>query len=142
MNSAAKLFCDYLEQRNVKYNTPRSDVVSVGYAGDNCSSIRLNFIFGEDGRDVSIISNGIAKIQAEDHSKLLKALMGCSALNQHYRWIKFYVDKDNEVVAQDDAVIEPHTTGEECYELLQRSVDIIDKAYPIIMQTVWGTGSK
>lgn len=137
MNSAAKSFCDYLEQRNVKYNTPRSDVVSVGYAGNNCPSIRLNFIFGEDGRDVEIVSTGIVRIPKEDTDKLFSALMGCSALNSHYRWITFYVDDDNEVIARDDAVIEPHTTGEECYELLLREVGIIDKAYPEIMKVIW-----
>lgn len=142
MNSAAKLFSDYLEQRNVRYNIPKPDVVSVGYTGNNCPSIRLNFVFGEDGRDVAIYSNGIVKIKKEDNGQYLAALLACSELNKQFRWIKFYIDGDDEIVAEDDAVIEPHTTGEECYELLQREVGMIDKAYPLIMKAVWGIGSK
>lgn len=138
MNSAAKLFGDYLEQRNLKYSIPRSDVVSVGFDGENTSSIRLTFFFGTDGRDVAIRSNSIVKIQKEDADQYLKALIACSLLNKDFRWIKFYINDDGEIIAEDDAVIEPHTTGEECYELLLREVSMIDKAYPIIMKVVWG----
>lgn len=142
MNSAAKLFSDYLEQRNVKYSISRSNVVSVGYTGENCPSIRLHFFFGEDGRDVAIRSNSIVKIQKEKGGQHLAALIVCSELNKKYRWIKFYLNDDNEIIAEDDAVIEPHTTGEECYKLLQREVDIIDEAYPGIMRAIWGIGSE
>lgn len=138
MNSAAKLFSEYLEQRNVKYFVADTDVIRVSFTGKNCPSIRISFIFGDDGRDVAIRSYSLAKVDENDHAKHAIACYACSLLNSQYRWIKFYLDEDNEITAADDAVIDPYTTGEECYELLMRTVDIIDKAYPIIMKTVWG----
>ena len=43
-----------------------------------------------------------------------------------YRWMRFYVDSDNEFTAALDAVINGETIGEECYELLGRAVSIVD----------------
>ena len=36
-----------------------------------------------------------------------------------------------------DAVIEPMTTGDECFELLLRTLDIVDKSYPEMMRLIW-----
>lgn len=138
MNSAAKLFCDYLEQRKVKYHELGPDAIRVSYAGDNCPSIAVTFIFNDDGRDVSIRCYSIAKINKEDKKQYYGSLYACSELNKKYRWIKFYLDDDNEITAEDDAVIDPYTTGEECYKLLGHMVNIVDKTYPLFMKVVWG----
>ena len=138
MNSAARLFCDYLDQKKVKYTKLDSDAVKLSYTGKNCPSIDVTFVFGDDGRDVEIRSYSIAKINAEDPKQHLGALIACSEMNKKYRWIKFYLDDDNEITAEDDAVIDPYTTGEECYKLLGHMVNIVDKAYPLFMKVVWG----
>ena len=140
MNSAAKLFCDYLDQKNIKYSEIDSDTIRLNYRGENCPSIPVNFTFSDDGRNVTIYSFSIAKIDKEEGKQYLAALFTCSELNKKYRWVKFYLDDDNEITAEDDAVIDPYTTGEECYKLLRHMVNIIDEAYPIIMTMVWGTG--
>lgn len=140
MNSAAKLFCDYLDQKNIKYSEIDFDTIRLNYRGGNCPSIPVNFTFSDDGRNVAIHSFSIAKIDKEDGKQYLAALLTCSELNKKYRWVKFYLDDDNEITAEDDAVIDPYTTGEECYKLLRHMVNIIDEAYPIIMTMVWGTG--
>lgn len=138
MNSAARLFCDYLEQRKVRYHELGPDAIRVSYAGDNCPSIAVNFKFSDDGRDVAIRCYSIAKIKEEDAKQYLGALYTCSELNRNYRWVKFYLDSDNEVTAEDDAVIDPYTTGEECYKLLGHMVNIVDETYPVFMKIVWG----
>ena len=138
MNNAAKLFCDYLDQKNVRYSILRSDVVRVSYTGDNCPSIAVHLIFSNDGRDVSLRCYSIAKIKKEDAKQYLGALFACSELNKTYRWVKFYLDNDNELTAEDDAVIDPYTTGEECYKLLRKMVNIVDETYPTFMKVAWG----
>lgn len=141
MNSAAKLFCDYLDQKGVKYSEFDSKTISLNYRGENCPTIPVNFTFSDDGRNVSINSFSIAKINKEDGVQYLAGLFTCSELNKKYRWVKFYLDDDSEITAEDDAVIDPYTTGEECYKLLNHMINIIDEAYPIIMKMVWGLGS-
>jgi len=134
MNTALKMFTDYMDKKETRYTVLDDRKVRVGFRGKNMPSISALFIFGNDGRDVAIRYFSIAKVPDD---KISDACVVCSKLNAKYRWIKFYIDKDNEITAEDDAVIDPFTTGEECYELLLRGTDIVDEAYPEIMKVIW-----
>lgn len=134
MNSAARFFIEYLEQKDVKYTINGENRVRVGFSGENATSISTLFVFGADGTNVAVRSYSIAKVPEE---KIAEACILCSSLNSRFRWTRFYIDSDNEVTAAIDAVIDPHTTGAECFELLIRIVDIIDDAYPEIMKMLW-----
>lgn len=62
----------------------------------------------------------------------------CSDLNCSFRWVKFYVDEeDNTIRAEDDAVIKPENVGEEVYELVGRMTSVISNAYPKIMHMIY-----
>ncbi|WP_300135196.1 YbjN domain-containing protein [uncultured Oscillibacter sp.] len=134
MNTAVKFFTDYMEKKNVRYTILRDDLVQVSFKGKNMPQIEVRFCFGDDGRDVSAHVFSIAKVPDE---KVGNACFACSNLNDKWRWVKFYLDSDNEVTAGLDAVIDPYTTGEECFELLIRMCDIVDEAYPDIMKMLW-----
>ena len=138
MCNAAKIFTDYLNIKGVKYLVDGEDIVRITYTGENCPSITVNFIFDDEGRDVAIRSYSLAKVDKSDSVKYSKACQLCSTLNYEYRWIKFYLDKDDEITAADDAIIDPYTTGEECFKLLLRAIAIIDKSYPEVMKMLWG----
>ena len=47
------------------------------------------------------------------------------------------LDSDDEFTASIDAIVDLYTAGEECHELILRMADILDKSYPLIMQSVW-----
>lgn len=134
MNTAVKFFTDYLDKKSTRYTFLSDNALTFSFRGENTSSIDISFFFGESGRDVAIYSFNIAKFPEE---KVAEACFMCSKLNSQYRWVKFYVDEDNELTAEADALIDPYTTGEECYELLMRTANIIDEAYPTIMKTLW-----
>lgn len=134
MNTAVKIFTDYMDRKDTKYTILEEDRVQIGFNGDNMPTISLIFVFGDDGRDVGIRVFSIAKVPED---KIGNACFACSKLNSKFRWVKFYLDSDNEVTASMDAVIDPYTTGEECYELLIRTTNIVDKAYPDIMKMLW-----
>lgn len=138
MTTATQIFANFLDEKGVRYNVEDEHILSIKYSGDNALDIRLLFFFGEDGRDVAIRCFSVAKVPSE---KLARAHETCSKLNAKWRWLKFYVDSDNEVTVADDAVVEPNTLGAECFELMLRCVDIVDKAYPDIMGTIWGIGT-
>ena len=70
-------------------------------------------------------------------NKLAAALVLCNEMNNTWRWVKFYIDRDGDIRVQDDAVIDLSSVGDECDELVSRMVDIIDKAYPDFMRLKW-----
>lgn len=132
-NMAAKLFADYLDKKGTKYSKYDNETIEVILKGEN-TSVRLLFIFDDDTRSVGIKVWNIVKIPEE---KVGNACFVCSKLNGEYRWVKFSLDSENNLDAVTDAIITPSTVGEVCHELLHRVARIVDKAYPLIMKTVW-----
>ena len=66
-----------------------------------------------------------------------KALEICNSLNCEYRWIRFYVDEDLDIVASIDAYLDAYTCGEMCMDYIRRIVSIVDEAYPQIAKARW-----
>ena len=54
-------------------------------------------------------------------------------LNLNFRWCTFVINTDNELIVKMDAILDMDTCGEECKELIYRTVGICDEAYPTIM---------
>lgn len=138
MNHARQLFADYLAEKGIIFDLVKDRGITFGYAGKNVPHVRVILIFAEDGSNVEIRFSAIAKVP---NDKLAKTYELCSKLNNTYRWVKFFVNSDNEITAQDDGVIEPNTMCKECFELIARGVDIIDDVYPEFMAVIWGTGA-
>ncbi len=69
--------------------------------------------------------------------KVPDLLVVCNALNVQYRWLKFCVDDDNDIMVEDDAIVNPETAGEECFELLLRTVQILSEVKPSIMRAIY-----
>ena len=125
----------HLEKKEIKYRKIDDNTLRISYTGDNLDSIPINVIFDEDGDPyVAFRCWDISKIK---DSKREKAIMLCNDLNCRYRWVKFTVDKDNDVVAANDAQIDLFTAGEEVLMLVRRMVNIVDEAYPEFMKLLW-----
>lgn len=137
MNMAAQAFANYLEQKDIKYSIHGNDnhIILVSYSGENMSDINIWFNFYPSTRNVSIRIVGIARIPEE---KIYNVSYELSQLNHKYRWVKFYLDSDNDVTAETDAIITPSTVSDICHELLRRTRDIVDETYPEIMKMLWG----
>lgn len=129
-------FCNYMKEKGIKYNVVDERCVRVVYNGDNINSAIIHVIFDKDGghtvtfKDWEICS-------FKDDNKYAKGLIVCNAMNAQYRWAKFYLDDDRDVVAQCDAVVDEDTVGAECVELVLRMVNIIDETYPSFMKALW-----
>lgn len=53
--------------------------------------------------------------------------------------MKFVIDfNENTVHGTMDACFGTHDVGMICYDLLDKGVDICDKAYPELMKALWG----
>lgn len=131
---------NYLEEKEIKYtHFPAEgeltrDVIQVLYTGEHGNSLRFAFFFDEDGESVNLKCFDIAKANAE---KLMNMYVTLNTINCDYRWIKLYLNEENEIVASTDAIIDPETAGAECFELLLHLLSILDDVYPNIMKSLW-----
>ena len=120
---------NYLDEKKVRYTykpLEKSELISVGYEGDNMKDMDFLFFFDKDGESVSVKCFSILQFAAND---LARGIVCSNKLNNKYRWVKFYIDEDNEAAASIDAVITERTAGPVCFELLVRMLDIVDEAY-------------
>ncbi|MCD8105286.1 MAG: YbjN domain-containing protein [Lachnospiraceae bacterium] len=139
MNSAAQSYIDTLSVHNIKtkdvYDTNDGQtVVRCGWSLSN-TSIDILVVFPQDGKYASLRCFNFAKAPKD---RLGQALIACNELNRKYKWVKFYVDGDGDVTAEDDAIIDAATCGDECFELMLRMTKIVDDSYPVIMKAIYG----
>lgn len=131
MANYKELFIAHMDAKGVKYMDKGENVVRVAYSGDNLQSIPVFVFFDKDGDPMVQfkcweIANFNGAVDA--------GIRACNALNAKYRWVKFYLDKDNDVICECDAYIDVGTCGSECLSLVQRVVNIADDAYPDLMR--------
>lgn len=135
-NAAAKMFTSLLDSKEITYKVlgDEEDAVKVNYRLDN-TRIEIYFFFGEDCEDVHIEGGEFLKVPEAKWDVMYKA---CSEMNRKYRWIKFDVnEKDSEILAECDAVIQLDSCAEEVFELMIRTTNIVDDAYPEFMKAMW-----
>ena len=129
------LFMRHMDRNNIKYTDVRENVVRVVYTGDNLRTIPVFVFFDADGDPlVSFKCWEIANFKDE---KMAGGVIACNQLNKEYRWVKFYLDDDSDVVAQIDAYVDEETCGSECTNLVKRMVNIVDDGYPTFMRAMW-----
>lgn len=139
MSLACENVKSYLEEKGVKYDyfeagEKNDEAIKVTYGCDNADSVSVLVFFDESGDSVNVKSFSIAKVPG---NKLMEMYTLINELNSEYRWVKFYVDNDNEITASGDAIIGDDTAGAECLEIILRYINIIDEVYPRFMKTIW-----
>ncbi|MBR7117714.1 MAG: YbjN domain-containing protein [Clostridia bacterium] len=127
VDKAVDAFIAALKSEGIKFN--KSDdkpSVFINYSGDNFDSLTFSFFFDDDGESVAI---KVFSIKQFEKSELDEAYEFCNKMNNEWRWIRFYVDSDDEFTADMDAVVRPNdkACGQECVGLLHRAVRIVDK---------------
>ena len=104
--------------------------------------LRVQFIAVGGGREVGMrLFSLVYRVPRIRHQKMLEAL---NTLNLKYRFLRFYLDDDGDVCVAydfprrfDDASI-----GEAAFEILIRTVDIVSKAYPTLMEALIANDSE
>ena len=109
-------------------------VLSFGGGDFSYTHVAIHLIFDEDGQSAQVVTSPIASVPAEKTAKLLLTLNEC---NHKFRWVKFYLDEDNDVVADADVLFDEQNVGDACVEIVMRTASIIDDAYAEIMKGVW-----
>lgn len=128
-------FMKYLDNHGVKYDDQNETIVSLSYKAENMDSVRVYVGFDSDGENlVTFKSYSIGHVKDD---KLSAALVACNAMNAQFRWIKFYIDDDQDIACQCDALVDMESVGSECLQLVERMVGIMDDAYPEFMKAFW-----
>lgn len=133
MSKCAKMFVKFLDSKDFHYTT-RVDsdgdtVVDFPYEGKTTRC----FFSGDDGMYLSLYTI-FESIPAEKRNDLI---LVCNDLNCQYKWITFYVDKDNDLILHSDAILSAESADEEAFELLVRTVKICDDVKPTIMKAIY-----
>ena len=108
----------------------------LGFGGGDFkyNHVSIFVVFDSDGASVQLVSSPIARIPIEKTSGMLLAI---NDVNCRFRWVKMYLDRDNDLVAEADLIIDEYTAGESCVELVMRMASIIDDAYADLMKALW-----
>lgn len=110
-------------------------VLSFGGGDYSYTHVVIHLIFDEDGESAQVQTSPIANVPVEKTSKMLLTLNEC---NHKFRWVKFYLDEDNDIIADADVIFDEQNVGEACLEIIMRTASIIDDAYPDLMKGIWG----
>ena len=129
------LFMYYMDSQNIKYEDKSEFCVKVTYTGSNLKSIPVLVYFDKEGEGIVQFKCWEILNFKEMPERGYKA---CNEANAQWRWVKYYLDDDMDVVASIDAYIDAETCGKECLDLVRRVVNITDKAFPAIAKHRWG----
>ncbi len=135
MQEYAQEFARVMDAEGIKYTVHDDHVINVSYTGENLKNISIYVFFDKEGSNhVQFYCGDIADFSSKEE---VVALQVCNELNAEFRWVKFYVNKDKEVVATLDATLDITSSGDECVELLGRVVSIVDESFPKIAKARW-----
>lgn len=131
-----KVFEDVLVDEGIKYDTRDEGVPSLAmmYETEHVPSITAIFWFDDDGKTLHFGTGTLTSVPKERRERLLEVV---NSANNAYRWLTFYIDNDNDIIASGDAILADDHVGGMCLELLHRMLSICDQAYVTFQKAIW-----
>ena len=87
------------------------------------------------------INNGFAKLFFMTGIKFQEVNINIyqliNGLNDNYRFFKFTVDDDKELIIQVDAIVKENNSTDEIMELLLRGSNVLEEIYPNVQKEIW-----
>ncbi len=134
MANYKQLFTEYMDAKGIKYEEVNEFAVRVVYNCENIKALPVYVLFDKDGDAmVQFKSWDIANFK----NRVDEGIKVCHTLNAKYRWVKYYLDSDSDVVCTCDAYVDENTCGPVCLALVNRVVNISDEAYPDFMRALY-----
>ena len=101
--------------------------------------------FPYDGKIAKMIFNGeigeyasfYLQYESVPAEKRLATIEACNEQNCRFKWVTFYVDKDNDLMLHVDALLDAETAADEAVEMLVRMIDIGQKAKNDLMKAIY-----
>lgn len=129
-------FVAFMDEQGIKYTDFDDRAVQLAFHSDVVpQGVRVVVIFDkENDNAVHFVSKGFVKVP---ESSLSAALLAVNEANAKFRWAKFYLADDSDIVAEDDAILDMNNVGQECASICFRISNIVDEAYPILMKAIY-----
>ena len=138
MYQAAERIYEAFLRKNIKCKLREKggmSLVETAFSGRNFASVNLYFLSNTDGNDVALRVSGVVKFPPERLARLYEV---CNELNRKYRYAKFVIDPEKNVVNMEmDIPSSCENVGAVAEEMLIRAVRILDEVYPRLMQATW-----
>lgn len=138
-----ELITEAFDRHKIKYRTVDAEnfaFIEAGYNINGGPTVRVAFIAqNSDSNDVQIRINGL--MHNISNEKRIPVLEACNRFNREMRFLKFYLDKDNDLTRQGDlpSSISDDCVGEGCFELFLRTMQILDERYHYFPEAVYGS---
>lgn len=134
MNTCAKLFIDNLNSKDLHFSVEEKEggktIVQIPFDNRN-----HRFVFtGDNGEYLSMYT----LFESVPQDNFADALIVCNQLNAKYKWLKFYIDEDFDLMIDDDAILDPSNAADEAFELLYRRVNLLKEVKPTLMKAIYG----
>ena len=139
---ATEMISETFDQYGIKYRTVEAENVSYVEAGYNIECgpcARVAYFSSCNENDVQIRIFGLMhRVPEEKRSAMLDA---CNNVNGKVRYYKFYLDPNNDLLAEYDLPLSSadERVGENCYELFVRAIQILDNFYHVFAEAVYRT---
>ena len=129
-------FIAFMDEHGIKYTDLDERAVRLAFASKVVpQGVKVLVIFDSDNRSaVHFIASGFVKVT---EAKFGAVLMAVNEANAKFRWVKFYIDDNMNIMAEDDAILDMANVGPEVADLAFRISDIVDDAYPSFMTALY-----
>lgn len=94
----------------------------------------MRFLSADDDNDVAIRVCPVARVPEDKKPQMLELI---NDFHNRFRYIRFYLDSDNDLTASYDLPVKAESIGESAVEIFARFSQILDTVYPEIMRTIW-----
>jgi len=134
--NALQVIKSALDENDLKYRDVSNEnfqAIRLGFGLENMSSGEVFIIFDDDGESYRIRSGVIMSVADSKRAKMLETI---NKVNNDYRWARFFIDGDGDLMIQEDVdflVPDKHLA----MISILRFVQIMDDAYPEFMRAQW-----
>lgn len=135
-NKAADTVADYFRENGTEFKRDGDNLEKMYLRYGGGSEYNYLVIFDEDSSGCELRATDIVS-NVPDYRRI-NILETLNRLNSSYRWVTFYLTDNGSVTAQDDAVIDLKSCGEEVNRCLIQLSGIVDEAYPEIITAAFG----
>lgn len=102
-------------------------VLITGMTGDGDNYLYLLIKTDDQGNDVALRTLPLGKVPRSRYDRVYELL---NSFQEEFRFAKFVLDKDGDVIAQYDFTVAQPNLGEAAVEIIERMTRILDKCVP------------
>lgn len=126
-------FTDYINEKGADFRVSDGTVLVVTGL-ENIQLAKFAVSFDSDGDSAHIAALGIARAPHDRHERVIPVL---NNLNRRFRWCKFFIDSDGDVIADCDELVYDGSADDACWQRVAHMASVIDHAYPDVMQAIY-----